>query len=98
MLVAKEAIRGWDYVERFNSLIILMEHLVNGPTFVSDGTNISYFQFDGTFDDRADFSYLIKPAYQTTTDFTWCLWYNPNVTGNRIIIGNRHNSASNGFA
>ena len=65
--------------------------LVNGPTFVSDGLN-SYFQFDGT-DDRADFSYL-QPAYQTTTDFTWCLWYNPNVnTGNNIIIGNRRNSA-----
>ena len=65
--------------------------LVNGPTFVLDGY-ISYFQFDGT-DDRADFSYL-QPAYQTTTDFTWCLWYNPNTNNtDRIIIGNRHNSA-----
>ena len=65
--------------------------LVNSPTFVSDGP-ISYFQFDGT-NDRADFSYL-QPAYQTTTDFTWCIWYNPNIdTGNNIIIGNRNNSA-----
>ncbi len=65
--------------------------LVNEPMFVSDGP-ISYFLFDGS-DERVDFDYL-QPAYQTTTDFTWCvwLWYN-GYAGNDIIIGNRRNSA-----
>ena len=67
--------------------------LVNGPTFVSDGP-ISYFQFDGT-NDRVDFDYL-QPAYDSTIDFTWCVWfwYNQSINNN-IIIGNRYNSAGN---
>ena len=46
--------------------------LTNNPTFVSDQGG-SYFQFDGA-DDYVGFSY-VQPAYQTTTDFTWCIWY-----------------------
>ncbi len=64
--------------------------LVNEPMFVSDGP-ISYFLFDGS-DERVDFDYL-QPAYQTTTDFTWCVWfwYNGSIN-NDIIIGNRNTS------
>ena len=65
--------------------------LTNSPTFVFDEGK-SYFQFDGA-NDRVDFDYL-QPAYQTTTDFTWCVWFWYNgAINNTIIIGNRHNSA-----
>lgn len=65
--------------------------LVNSPTFVSDGP-ISYFQFDGS-NERVDFDYL-QPAYDSTTDLTWCVWfwYNDSIN-NDIIIGNRFNIA-----
>ena len=65
--------------------------LVNSPTFVSDKGK-SYLYFDGS-NERADFNYL-QPAYQTTTDFTWCLWlYYLGSFGNQVIIGSRRNSA-----
>ena len=66
--------------------------LVNEPTFVS-AEGKSYFQLDGA-NDRVDFDYL-QPAYQTTTDFTWCiwLWYDGSASSGSIIIGNRYNSA-----
>ena len=65
--------------------------LVNSPTFVSDKGK-SHFYFDGS-NERADFNYL-QPAYQTTTDFTWCLWlYYSSSFNNQVIIGNRNNSA-----
>ena len=65
--------------------------LVNTPTFVSDKGK-SYFQFDGS-NERVDFDYL-QPAYDSTTDLTWCVWfwYNGSIN-NSIIIGNRYNSA-----
>ena len=67
--------------------------LVNSPTFVSDKGK-SYFHFDGS-NERADFNYL-QPAYNSTTDLTWCVWFWYNAyIGNNIIIGNRYNSAGN---
>ena len=69
--------------------------LTNNPTFVSDQGG-SYFQFDGT-DDRTDFSY-VQPAYQTTTDFTWCIWYyitssQKSANPNGVIMGNRYHAS-----
>ena len=64
--------------------------LVNTPTFVSDKGK-SYFQFDGS-NERVDFDYL-QPAYDSTTDLTWCVWFWYNAAiNNTIIIGNRFNS------
>ena len=59
--------------------------LINEPYFVSDGPT-SYFQFDGS-NERVDFDYL-QPAYQTTTDFTWCVWfwYNSYINNNIIMM------------
>ena len=65
--------------------------LINTPTFVSDEGG-SYFYFNGT-DERVDFDYL-QPAYQTTTDFTWCIWIYPFSSSSvGVAMGNRYNSA-----
>ena len=61
--------------------------LVNGPTWVTDGTRGKVLSFDGV-DDYVNAGFL--PQMTLSNNFTWSFWTFSSQIGGNVILGNRY--------